>query len=120
MKNLLFATAFVALLISCSKNEKNETENSCPVVDKNLVPAAVKTGFQAKYPSDSVITWFKKDSIGYCAYFIQLPSVKKLAEFSNAGVFISEEIDHPQEGNHEDTTSTGHNHVGGCECEIPE
>ena len=121
MKKLLFATLITALLISCSKNENNDTENACPVVDKSLVPAVVKTGFQAKYPSDSVITWFKKDSIGYCAYFIQPVNQKKLAEFSSLGVFVSEESDIDGDDDFED--STGHSNPKGntvCECEIPD
>ena len=118
MKKILFATIVIAFLISCSKDEN---ENPCPVVNKNLVPAMVKTGFQAKYPSDSVITWFKKDSIGYCAYFIQPVNQRKLAEFTPMGTFVSEELDVDHDGNFED--STGHSGPKGttvCECEIPE
>ena len=56
MKKIFFSTIVIAFLVSCSKDE-----NHCPIVEKGLVPAVVKTGFQARYPSDSVITWFKKD-----------------------------------------------------------
>jgi hypothetical protein len=121
MKKILFITVAIALLIACSKKENNEDENTCPVVDKSLVPVMVKSGFQTKYPSDSVITWFKKDSIGYCAYFIQPVNQRKLAEFTPLGVFVSEELDIEHDGDFED--STGHSNPKNgsvCECEIPD
>lgn len=118
MKKLVFATIITALLISCSRNEN---KNPCPVVDKTLVPVVVKEGFQSKYPSDYVITWFKKDSIGYCAYFIQHINQRKLAGFTPSGTFVLEEIDINQDGNFEDSTEHT-NPKGGsvCECEISE
>ena len=120
MKKILFASVVIALFISCSKNEKDENKNPCPLVDKSLVPAVVKTGFQSKYPSDSVITWFKKDSIGYCAYFIQPVNQKKLAEFTPSGTFVSEETDIGPNGNFEDSTgNSGPKLTTVCECEIP-
>lgn len=121
MKKVLFISGAIALLISCSKKENNENENICPVVDKNLVPVVVKSGFHAKYPSDSVITWFKKDSIGYCAYFIRPVNQRKLAEFSPLGVFVSEKQDIDGDNDFED--SAGHTNPKGvsvCECEIPD
>ena len=124
MKKLLFAVSVVALVVACSKESKkdgNETENLCPVVSASAVPAEVISGFQTKYPGDSVITWFKKDSIGYCAYFIQPVNQRKLSEFTPTGTFVSEELDTNQDGNFED--STGHSGPKGetvCECEIPE
>ena len=124
MKKLLFATAVIALLISCSKNEKKENdekENHCPAVTASAVPQAVKDSFAVRYPSMTVNTWFQKDSIGYCAYFIQPVNQKKLTEFTNTGVFIQEEIDIDHDGNFED--STGHSGTkvpAVCECEIPE
>lgn len=113
--------AAIALFSSCAKKEAAETkEKACPAIDKTLVPRAVKNSFQNKYPADSVIAWFRKDSIGYCAYFKQIPSIKKLAEFDNAGLFLKEETDHNQQGNHEDSTQVNDVKGAGCECEIPE
>ena len=121
VKKIFYTSVIIAFFISCSKNEKDENENPCPIVDKSLVPAVVKAGFQSKYSSDSVITWFRKDSIGYCAYFIQPVNQKKLAEFTVSGTFVSEEMDIDQDGNFEDSTSnSGPKLTAGCECEIPE
>jgi hypothetical protein len=124
MKTFLFSLSVMALLVACSKEGKkdgNENELPCPVVNASAVPKVVVTAFQTKYPSDSVITWFQKDSTGYCAYFIQPVNQRKLAEFASSGAFVSEEIDMDHNGNFED--STGHSGPKGittCECEIPE
>lgn len=121
MKKILFYVAVTTLIISCSKNEKTENENHCPAIAATAVPQIVKDSFAVRYPTITVNTWFQKDSIGYCAYFIQPVNQKKLAEFSRTGVFISEEIDIDHDGNFED--STGHSDPklpGVCECEIPE
>ena len=124
MKNILFAVITVALLIACNKEGKkegDEKENHCPVIARSAVPLIVKDSFAVRYPSMTVNTWFQKDSIGYCAYFIQPVNQKKLAEFTGTGVFVSEEIDIDHDGNFED--STGHSNPkmpGVCECEIPE
>jgi hypothetical protein len=124
MKKLLFAVSIVALVVACSKeNNKdgNETENPCPVISASVVPAVVISGFQTKYPGDSVITWFRKDSIDYCAYFIHPVNQRILSEFTPAGVFVSEELDTNQDGNFEDSTGTsGPKGPTVCECEIPE
>jgi hypothetical protein len=121
MKWLVLIIAGITLLIACAKNEsKEENKNPCPVIDKNSVPALVKAGFRNKYPSDTVITWFRKDTIGYCAYFIQTPLIKKLAEFNNTGSFILEESDTNQDGNFGDSTGHTGETAEGCECEIPE
>ena len=124
MKKLLFALSVLVLVIACSKenkNDGNESENLCPVVSASSVPPAVISGFQTKYPGDSVITWFKKDSIGYCAYFIHPVNQRKLSEFTSTGVFVSEELDTNQDGNFEDSTGTsGPKGTTVCECEIPE
>lgn len=125
MKKIAVIVVALISFASCLKKETKETkeakENPCPAIDKSLVPQTVKAGFQNKYPSDSVITWFRKDSIGYCAYFLQSSSIKKLAEFDNAGLFLSEETDNHQQENHEDSSDVN-NPKGdsGCECEIPE
>lgn len=122
MKKILLTTAiFVAAFFSCSKKESNEPDTViCPTISKDAVPVVVTMAFQNKYPSDSVITWFSKDSIGYCAYFIQAPSMQKLAEFSNTGTFIQEEIDLNNDGNFEDSTGISPKGSTGCECEILE
>lgn len=113
--------AAIVLFSSCAKKETTETkEKACPTIDKTLVPVVIKNSFQNKYPADSVITWFRKDSIGYCAFFIQTPSIKKLAEFDNTGLFLKEEADNNQQGNHEDSTQVNGVKGAGCECEIPE
>lgn len=112
------------IFTSCSKDGKKEgkeNENHCPVIAATAVPQVVKDSFAVHYPSLTVDTWFQKDSIGYCAYFIQPVNQKKLAEFTKTGSFIKEEIDLDHDGNFED--STGHSDPkvpGVCECELPE
>jgi hypothetical protein len=125
MKTFLIAMSVVASVVACSKEGKNgdhESGNHCPIVSPSTVPAVVVSGFKTKYPADSVIMWFKKDSVGYCAYFIQPVNQRKLAEFTPAGIFVSEELDIDHDGNFED--STGNSGPKGspevCECEIPE
>ena len=125
MKRFLIAMSVVASLIACSKESKHgghESENHCPVVSASAVPAVVVSGFHTKYPSDSVMTWFKKDSVGYCAYFIQPVNKRKLAEFTPTGIFVSEELDIDHDGNFEDSTGTSgpKGSPAACECEIPE
>ncbi|MBI3720465.1 MAG: hypothetical protein HY252_17945 [Sphingobacteriales bacterium] len=123
---LFFILLIVALIFSipfssCSKEGKKENENHCPVIAATAVPQPVKDSFALRYPALTVTTWFQKDSIGYCAYFIQPVNQKKLAEFTKTGSFIMEEIDLDHDGNFED--STGHSDPklsGVCECEIPE
>ncbi len=118
-----FLTATLTIL-SCSKESKkdgNENENHFPVIAATAVPQSVKDSFAVRYPSMTVNTWFQKDSIGYCAYFIQPTNQKKLAEFSKTGSFIKEEIDIDHDGNFEDSTGNSNPKVPGvCECEIPE
>lgn len=119
------ALLFLSLIFAnCSKKESkesNETEKHCPPIAATAVPKAVKDSFAIRYPSMTVITWFQKDSLGFCAYFIQPVNQKKLAEFTRSGSFIAEEIDINHDGNFED--STGHAGIKNpdvCECEIPE
>lgn len=122
--SILTVSAGSMFFLSCTKDEKKEgkeAENHCPVIIAALVPQAVKDSFAIRYPSTTVNTWFQKDSIGFCAYFIQSPNLKKLAEFSRTGAFILEETDNDHDGQYEDSTG----HVGpkgsaGCECEIPD
>ena len=122
---LLFVLPATALIFSipfssCSKEGKSENENHCPGVDASAVPQIVKDSFAVRYPSMMVNTWFQKDSIGYCAYFIQPVNQKKLAEFTIVGVFVSEEIDIDNDGNFEDSTGISNPKIPGtCECEIP-
>lgn len=124
---LLFIIAVIltsVLFLSCSKEEKKgsgEIENRCPIITAAAVPQVVKDSFAIRYPSMTVNTWFQKDSIGYCAYFIQSVNQQKLVEFTRTGFFVSEEIDMDHDGNFED--STGHSSPkipSVCECEIPE
>ena|ERR1700730_5316972 len=123
MKTFLITLIAVTLMVACSKEgnkEGNETENHCPIISASAVPAQVVTAFQTKYPGDSVITWFKKDSVGFCAYFIHPVNLKKLAEFTPTGTFVSEELDIDHDGNFEDSTgNSGPKGTTGCECEIP-
>ncbi|HYM93419.1 MAG TPA: hypothetical protein VET23_04720 [Chitinophagaceae bacterium] len=137
MKKIIFLNTIPAILgfalptiitavffISCTKESKKdskEAENACPAIAATAVPQVVKDSFAVHYPSMPVITWFKKDSIGYCAYFIQPVNQKKLAEFSGTGLFLSEEIDLNHDGNFEDSASNSNIKIPGvCECEIPE
>lgn len=108
------------ILAGCSKESK-DNEKHCPEIVAASVPQIVKDSFAARYPSLIVSTWFQKDSIGYCAYFIQPVNQKKLAEFSKTGVFVMEEIDLDHDGDFEDSRGTSGPKVPGvCECEIPE
>jgi hypothetical protein len=118
---LLAATLVLSIpFSSCSKEGKYEDDNHCPVVAESAVPQIVKNSFAVRYPFMTVNTWFQKDSIGYCAYFIQPVNQKKLAEFTRDGLFISEKIDIDHDGNFEDSTGTSNPKIpGSCECEIP-
>jgi len=122
MKFIVCTSVLSLLLFACKKNEKAEAkENPCPTIAASLVPQIVQTAFTTRYSPDAVITWFRKDSVGYCAYFKQGGTVKKLAEFNNAGIFQMEETDNANNHNDNDSTGTaGHGASSGCECEIPE
>jgi hypothetical protein len=124
---LMFFILFVWIFIfsiplsSCSKNEKKESENHCPTIAASAVPQVVKDSFALRYPAMTVNTWFQKDSIGYCAYFIQPVNQNKLAEFTSLGVFVLEESDKDHDGHFEDSTGQSNPKIGSaCECEIPE
>jgi hypothetical protein len=120
------ATVVVAciLFVSCTKEgeeDDDEIENHCPVIAASAVPQIVKDAFVVRYPSRTVITWYQKDGIGYCAYFIEPVKQKKLAEFTTTGSFVKEEIDLEQDGNFQDPTGLSNSKVPGeCECEIPD
>lgn len=112
---------FSASQISCKKEGKENAEKLCPVVAPGAVPQLVKDSFAARYPATNVTTWFNKDSIGFCAFFVSSASIEKLAEFANNGSFIKEEVEIHHDGHQEDdSTSTvagGKAPTGGCECE---
>lgn len=93
---------------SCEKND-SENERECPEVDAKVLPAAVITAFQTKYPNASVIKWFNKDSKGYVAYAV-IDAKKTLAYFDNSGNYIKVETDLEQQGQHQDNEDE-------CECE---
>lgn len=119
MKTLFpMAVIVIAFLISCEKGSKENTEKKCPVVAVNLVPQIVKDSFMHKYPTDSVQTWFNKDSVGYCAYFVS-SGTEKLIQFSNSGNFIKEEIETNENNEHEDSAVVSNGKLNnGCECEV--
>lgn len=117
MKNfLLISIISIAVFVSCKKETKETNEKDCPVVAANLVPQIVKDSFMHRYPTDSVRTWFNKDSVAYCAFFVST-GIEKLAQFSNGGNFIKEEIESNENMEHEDSTATGKTSAG-CECEV--
>lgn len=124
MKKVILAILLFTSLVSCtkeSKKEGSEIVKHCPVIPLASVPPAVLLAFQIKYPKETVISWFQKDSLGYSAFFNQLGNIRKLAEFTNSGELLSEKIDLDYDGNFED--STGHTSTKTttvCECSIPE
>lgn len=112
------AVIVIVFLISCEKGSKENTEKKCPVVAANLVPQMVKDSFVQRYPVDSVRTWFNKDNVGYCAYFVSF-GIEKLARFSNNGNFIKEENESNENNEHEDSTVVSNGKLNsGCECEV--
>src|SRR6478609_30481 len=120
MNRYVTVEALIIILIACTQKETSEPGSTpCPTISQALVPAIVQTAFSTKYPADTVITWFRKDSIGYCAYFIKQPAQKTLAEFSNDGSFVMQEIDTNQNVNYEDSAGQTKG-SSGCECDIPE
>lgn len=119
MKKILLAILISApaIFVACEKKEKDKAENICPTVAASDIPQAVKDSFAMRYPATTVTTWFNKDSVAFCAYFITAANEEKLAQFANSGSFIKEEIETHQDGQHEDSTATG-GKVNGCECEV--
>lgn len=123
MKKILVLVLLTGWIISCNKEKDKENhERHCPIVVESAVPQIVKDSFAVKYSGISVITWFQKDSIGYCAYFIVPVNQSKMATFTSTGIFISEEYDMEHEGEHEDSLShtTPKDSTGTCICEIPD
>lgn len=124
MKTILLTFGILSMLTACNKENKkdgNENENHCPVIAAGTVPQVVKDSFAVRYPSTTVTTWFIKDSVGYCAFFIQPVNLKKLAEFGTSGVFVMEEIDGDHNGDFEDSTGIpGSKASSVCECEVRE
>jgi thioredoxin-related protein len=117
-KIVLIALTASIVFIACSKDDKNEkAENTCPEVAASMVPQIVKDSFAIRYPANTVIIWFDKDNVGYCAYFV-VAGIDKLARFSNNGSFIKEELETEQDGQNEDSTVTNGKSTMGCECEI--
>jgi hypothetical protein len=117
MKKLILISLISAgLIVACQKDKKETNEKKCPVVAANLVPQAVKDSFMHRYPTDTVKIWFNKDSVGYCAYFIS-SGIEKLAQFSNSGNFVKEELESENENEHDDSTVVG-KAPAGCECEV--
>ncbi len=119
MKKILLAILISApvMFAACEKKEKEKDKNICPTVAASAVPQAVKDSFAMRYPAANVTTWFNKDSVAFCAYFITAANEEKLAQFANSGSFIKEEIETHQEGQHEDSTTTV-GKVNGCECDV--
>jgi hypothetical protein len=116
---LLVVVPAILLFVACNKEgkEKAENKNNCPVIAATAVPQVVKDSFAIRYPAITVTTWFNKDSVGYCAYFISATG-DNLIQFANNGMFIKEETAIYQDGQNEDSTGTGGKTTTGCECEI--
>ncbi len=116
MKKLFFIVFGLATLSSCEKGDlfdKKDKDNPCPVVSSEMVPSAVTTSFQMKYPNNTVDTWFNKDNVAYSAMFT-LNGKQTLSQFKNDGTFVKEEIEVDQQGEHEDNND---DNDSGCECE---
>lgn len=114
---ILLVCLFSISLLSCKKDGKENNDTLCPVVAASAVPQVVKDSFSIRYSATSVITWFNKDSVAFCAFFIDTASIEKLVQFANNGSFIKEEVEIQQDGQHEDSTVTGGKVTVGCECE---
>ena len=54
MKLLLIIFSLAITFSSCEKND-NDNERKCPEVDAKVMPAAVITSFQTKYPNVPII-----------------------------------------------------------------
>jgi len=118
MKKIFLIVSVTVIFFACEKEGERNAENLCPIIAANAVPQEVKDSFTVRYPETNVITWFNKDSVAFCAYFIASPHQEKLVQFANNGSFIKEEIEIHQDGQHEDSSGIGAKVNGGCECEI--
>lgn len=118
MKRLfLIAIISTVVFVSCKKEKGETKEKNCPVVAASLVPQVVKDSFMHRYSIDSVRTWFNKDSVAFCAFFVSSGGIEKLAQFSNDGNFIKEEIEANENNEHEDSTVAG-KPTTSCKCEV--
>lgn len=117
MKKLLAIVLTLVTLVSCEKLDllsKHKKDKPCAVVAAETMPSKVTASFQTKYLGVTVEKWFNKDNNGYCALFT-LNGKKTLSQFNNDGVFLNEETDVEQEGNHQDDNDNDSD--SGCECE---
>ena len=120
MKKLLFAMVTVlALFAACKENDHQEP--ICPTVDAELVPSIVKDSLAAHYPDVVVETWFKVDTLGFCAKFPQAPNTV-FAHFGTDGTFLEVEV-HDANGKEVDADNQQEEHHGDnkdgedtCEC----
>lgn len=124
MKKLFFAFLTLTLWTACVKEgKKAEDEPSlhCPVISALSVPTEVLAAFQTLYPKQSALIWFKIDTAGYAAFFINSGNQRKLAQFSATGTFISEKMDVDYDGNFEDSTGLAASKTAAiCDCVLPE
>ena len=109
MKTLIMSVILSALIMSCEKEK--EHKNLCPVIAKEIVPAAVRDSFNVKYPHAIIENWFYKDNALYCVSFT-IDSRSSLSTFNQSGGFIKEVSDVQQEGNDEQDDDAG------CKCEV--
>lgn len=100
MKYLVTLFAVSLLLISC---EKEENENTCAIIGLESIPKSVTDGFTAKYPGVTVENWFDKNG----AFVASFEKDRKdlFAKFGSDGNFITEFKEDDSE------------YESGCECE---
>lgn len=121
MKNVVSLSLLLFTIVSCSqleeldlfgKNKDNEHEAPpCPTVTNDSIPETVANTFANEYPDVTPELWCVTDSNDYVAVFL-MDSLETKAFIASDGVFIKEEVDIDQQGNHEDEDT-------GCECEFP-
>lgn len=123
MKKIIFALFCLTFWSGCVKEGKkseDEPSNQCPTINALSVPTEVLTAFQMVYPKQTVLIWFKNAPTGYAAFFINGGNQRKLAEFTGAGIFISEKIDIDYDGNFEDSSQASVSKTSiQCECVVP-
>lgn len=100
MKIILIVPLMAILLLAC---EKDEIENTCPVISSESVPEQIVSGFTAKYPGTTVETWFNKEG-SYVAGF-EKDGKDRFAKFGSDGNFQNEFKEDDNE------------FESGCECE---
>ena len=115
MKKLL-AFLIMATTIFAACKEKNEP--TCPTIDAEMVPIAVKDSLTVHYPGTMVETWYKVDAIGYCAKFSQAPNTV-FVHFGTDGTFQEGEV-LDANGKEQDNGNMPENHQhqdeNTCEC----